>query len=245
MKKYSLLGVNVIAANYQQIVREIIQAAKTKQCLTVAPVASHPLVLAQQNQKLKQLLNSFDYVLPDSQYVKWALNFLFRSKLKDKVYGPKLFLKICEQAEKKKLKVFLYGNKLPPLIIALQEKFPKLKTAGIDLKHKKLEKEDFETLVYELAKTKADILFIGLGSPLQHWLAQKLTNNRLPIVMVGAAFDFVSGIKSQAPEWIQNSGLEWLFRLWYEPRRLWKRYLWYGPVFIFLVLKEKIGLALK
>jgi len=93
MKKCSLLGVAITVANYQQITDEISLAAKTAQHLTIAPIASHPLVLAQKNLKLKQILNSFDYVLPDSQYVRWALNLLHSTSLKNRIYGPKLLLK--------------------------------------------------------------------------------------------------------------------------------------------------------
>lgn len=240
MKKYSLLDVCITEVNYQQVVKIISRAAKAGKRLTVAPVASHPMVLATHDKILRQILDSFDLVLPDSQYVRWALNFLHRSSIKERIYGPRLFLETCRQAEREKLKIFLYGNELTSLKTALRHKYPKLEVSGIDLKYQKIDKKDFSALVGKLTKAKANILFIGLGSPLQHEIAYHLTNVNLPIVMVGAAFDFVGGRKPQAPVWMQNYGLEWLFRLFQEPRRLWKRYLWYGPVFIIQVLREKL-----
>lgn len=232
IKKYSVLEVNISTANYQQVVESIMRTAKAKQRLTVAPVASHPVTLATKDSKLKQALNSFDFVLPDSQYVLWSLNFLYKTSFKKRIYGPKLFLDICKKAETERLKIFLYGNRLDLLKTVLIRKYPKLKISGIDLQHKAIKKNDCKKLESKLKLTKADILLIGLGSPLQHKLAKFLTKSNIPIIMVGAAFDFVAGLKPQAPKWMQNSGLEWLFRLWQEPKRLWKRYFIYGLIYL-------------
>jgi N-acetylglucosaminyldiphosphoundecaprenol N-acetyl-beta-D-mannosaminyltransferase len=246
MKKYSVLGVNITVANYQEVINKIIRAAKKSQYLTVAPIASHPIMLANKNKAIKKILNSFNIVLPDSQYVKWALNYLYNLSIKDRIYGPKLFLEVCKQAEENKTKIFLYGNNIKPLKKNLLEKFPKLQLHGLDLSYRKISIEkDCIFLINALTDSKAKILVIGLGSPLQHKVAYRFKNINMPIVMVGAAFDFVSGIKPQAPKWMQNSGLEWLFRLLHEPKRLWKRYLYYGSIFILLVLQKKLKLMFK
>jgi N-acetylglucosaminyldiphosphoundecaprenol N-acetyl-beta-D-mannosaminyltransferase len=206
----------------------------------VAPIATHPIILANENNAIKKILNSFNMVLPNSQYVKWALYYLYNLSIKDRVYGPKLFLKVCEQAEINKIKIFLYGNNIKLLKQSLVERFPKLQLYGLDLNYRKINiNKDCKSLINIFIKSKAKIITVGLGSPLQHEVAYRLRKIHLPIIMVGAAFDFISGLKNQAPEWMQNTGLEWLYRFWQEPRRLWIRYLWYGPLFIYLVLSHK------
>lgn len=209
------------------------------------------MVRAKYNKNLKKILDGFDYLVPDSQWVRWSLDWLYGIKLPDRVYGPELMLKICALSEKKSYKIFLYGTTLKTLTflkINLKKKFPKLKIVGLEpSKFRELTKNEWQKLIDRIIKSKADIIFIGLGSPLQEIFSYKL-NNLLKkrkvfkiIIPVGAAFDFISGIKKQAPKWMGNWGLEWLFRLFRE-QRLIKRYLIDGPLFIFLVFFQKITL---
>jgi len=241
LRKYPIFGVQISTDNYKQVVTKVIKAAILKQRLTIAPVASHPLVLASKKSEFKQILNSFNLVLPDSQYVKWALNYLYNLTIKKRVYGPELFLEICKQAEQNGLKIFLYGNNISRLKEKLNTRFPKLKIMDIDLEHKIINNKDLIILNKALKTSMASIMFIGLGSPLQHEITYQLKNAHLPIIMIGAAFDFVSESQKQAPTWMQNSGLEWLSRLYQEPGRLWKRYLLLGPIFIHSVFLQKVS----
>lgn len=228
-------------ASYDKIIEKAINCAKKRKRLTIAPIASHPIILAYKDTKVKKILNSFDMTLPDSQYVKWALNYLYNLSIKNRIYGPELFLRLCKQAEKNKLKIFLYGNNIKLLKEKLKEKFPRLNIDGLDLKYKKIDLEkDLEILKIKLKNSKPEMLIIGLGSPLQHRIAYSLKNINMPIIMVGAAFDFISRVKPQAPKWMQNIGLEWLFRLIKEPKRLFKRYIIYGLIFMFLIMTQKL-----
>ena len=240
--KYDVLGINVTACNYSYVVDLIEKSIKFKKKLVIAPIASHPIILAYFNEKLRKIINKIDLVAPDSQYVRLALWFLYGVELKDRVYGPELTSRLCKTAEKKEYKIFLYGNNIPKIKLQLDKLYPKIKICGfIDLNYKKPRKNNLQILKREIYKKKPDLLLFGLGSPRQQIVASELRNQiNMPIICVGAAFDFISGAKKQAPKWMQKNGLEWLFRLINEPIRLWKRYLIDGTTFIALILIKKL-----
>ena len=129
-------------------------------------------------------------------------------------------------AEEKGYKIHLWGDEAKPLSGKLRKKFPKIKIS-----------QDYG---------EAQIVFVGLGSPRQEiFTVNTFYNRKIVAIPVGAAFDFISGKKTQAPYWMQRAGFEWLFRLLREPKRLWKRYLIYAPIFVVLVLYQKLLLGLK
>mgnify|MGYP000541037108 CR=1 FL=1 len=231
--KFKIIENKITACDYGFVLKKTEQAIKNKKSLLISPIASHTLVRAKYNKNLKKILDGFDYLVPDSQWVRWSLDWLYGIKLPDRVYGPELMLRICALSEKKSYKIFLYGTTLKTLTflkINLKKKFPKLKIVGLEpSKFRELTKNEWQYLVDKIIKSKIDIIFIGLGSPLQEVFSYKL-NILLKkrkifkvIIPVGAAFDFISGIKRQAPKWMGNWGLEWFFRLINEPI-LWKRY---------------------
>jgi exopolysaccharide biosynthesis WecB/TagA/CpsF family protein len=235
--KFLILKTKITACDYQWIIEEIIKNLNKK--IIVAPVASHPVTLAYLKKDYQKVLDSIDYVLPDSQWVRWSLDWLYKIKLPDRIYGPNLFLKLCQNAEKRNIKVALIGNNLEKLKQKLKNLFPNLKISLlIELENKVVDEKLTKKINKKIKKLKKTIIFIGIGSPKQHQLALKLDVNS-PIVCIGAAFDFISGTKKQAPKWLGDSGLEWLFRLINEPN-LWKRYLIYGPLFLFFLIILKL-----
>jgi exopolysaccharide biosynthesis WecB/TagA/CpsF family protein len=237
--KYDILGIKMATCNYEYVIEQILDSTKKMQRLTIAPVASHPIVEAYFNKTFQGLLNRFDLIVPDSQYVRWAINFLYDIKLTDRVYGPELFIRLCKEVERRKIKIFLYGNNINKLRTVLKKLFPKLLVFGIDLKGEAVTNKEINELSSRLKKSNCKLLFIGLSSPLQHKIVNSLQDFNYPVIAVGAAFDFVSGVKAQAPRWMQKIGLEWFFRFINEPRRLGRRYLICGPLFIFLVIWQK------
>lgn len=240
--KFNILRSNIYACNYDWIIKEIIRNKNKKKI--IAPVASHPIVLAYFDRKYKKTLEKIDFLLPDSQYVRWAIKCLYGIKLKDRIYGPELFLKFCKKIENDKFNVFLIGNNLNKLTLKFRKLFPDLKIRGfVDLNYKNITNNIIKDVNKQVKRAEPDFLFIGIGSPNQHNLAVKI-NKYIPIICVGAAFDFVSGNKPQAPKFFQNFRLEWLYRLANEPKRLWKRYLIYGPIFVLLVILQKIKFIL-
>jgi len=232
--KFLILKTKITACDYQWIIEKIISNLNKK--IIVAPVASHPITLAYLQNDYQKILNKIDYVLPDSQWVRWSLDWLYGVKLPDRVYGPDLFLKLCKKAEKEKIKISLIGNNLEKLKEKLKKLFPKLKIIKlIELKNIVIDEKITEEINKKIKNLKKTIIFIGIGSPKQHELALNLKVN-LPIICVGAAFDFVSGTKKQAPKWMGDWGLEWFFRLINE-FRLFKRYIFYSVLFLFFLLK--------
>jgi exopolysaccharide biosynthesis WecB/TagA/CpsF family protein len=249
--KFKIIENKITACNYEFVLKKIEEAVKNKKSLLISPIASHTLVRAKYNKNLKEILDGFNHLVPDSQWVRWSLDWLYGVKLPDRVYGPELMLRICALSEKESYKIFLYGTTfktLSLLRINLKKKFPKLKITVLEpSKFRELTKREWQELVDKIIKSKADIIFVGLGSPLQEIFSYKL-NNLLKrrkvfkvIIPVGAAFDFISGAKKQAPKWMGDWGLEWLFRLVNEPIRLFTRYLFFNLFFIALIFKQKIS----
>ncbi|HXF63700.1 MAG TPA: WecB/TagA/CpsF family glycosyltransferase [Caldilineaceae bacterium] len=192
-------------------------------------------------------LNRLDLALPDGQPVRWALNWLYGTNLPDRVYGPNLALKLCERLAAEGLPLYLYGSKhevLDRLAANMTGRFPRLQIAGMQpSKFRQLSIEEKAQVVEAIRASGARLVFVGLGCPRQEvWVYEHLACLTMPLVAVGAAFDFHAGTQKQAPEWLQRMGLEWLYRLVHEPRRLWKRYLLLNPHYVYLVLLQWLRL---
>ena len=247
--KYKIIDNLITACDYYFVLSEVDKAIKNKKRLLISPIASHTLVRAHYDKSLKKILDKFNYLVPDSQWVRWSIPFLYgkEKSLKDRVYGPELMLRVLNLSVKKNYRVFLYGN-TQAVLIKLKEKlkgrFLNLKLVGEEeSKFRDLREKEWKNLVKNIKNSKANIVFIALGSPKQEVFAYELLKKlKKPFVIIpiGAAFDFISGNKLQAPKWMQKIGLEWLFRLSKEPGRLLTRYIFYGIMFVFSVLWQKI-----
>jgi exopolysaccharide biosynthesis WecB/TagA/CpsF family protein len=196
----------------------------------------------------KYRLNHFDLLAPDGQPVRWALNLLHGAMLRDRVYGPKLMLNVCEHAEREGLGVYLYGSTqeiLAGLKTNLVARFPRLMIRGTaPSKFRPLSSREKDDVALQIRSSGARMIFVGLGCPRQEvWAYEFGEGLSMPIVAVGAAFAFLAGRLRQAPDWMQERGLEWLFRLGAEPKRLWRRYLLLNPAYILLVALQAMGLA--
>ncbi len=165
----------------------------------------------------------------------------------ERVYGPDLLLAACERFQGNGTRhYFLGGSQGVPERLAgrLRALFPDLRIAGaFSPPFRPLTAAEDEELVMRINEAHPDILWVGLGNPKQEfWMADHLGRIEAPVMVgVGAAFDFHSGRVRQAPRWIQRSGFEWLFRLFQEPGRLWRRYLRSNPRFLALVLLQLLG----
>lgn len=247
--KFKIIDNLITACDYDYVLTEITKAIKNKKKLLISPIASHTLVRAHYDENLKKILNKFDYLVPDSQWVRWSTPFLYRKEngLEDRVYGPDLMLKACKLAEKNKCRIFLYGNTkfvLNKLKEKLQDIYPAINIVGEEeSKFRELTNDEWKELTKKIINTKSNIIFISLGSPKQEvfsYYLSKYSEIPLVIIPVGAAFDFISGNKIQAPKYLQEIGFEWFFRFLSEPRRLISRYLYYGILFIYLILFQKL-----
>jgi exopolysaccharide biosynthesis WecB/TagA/CpsF family protein len=223
----------------------VIASAKRGQGGLLTFAAVHCVMCGVQDPAHRQRLNAFDVVATDGQPVRWALNLLYGAGLQDRVYGPELTRRACKAAAAHGVSIYLYGA-TPEVLEKLQhnlvEMFPSLKIAGVESPpFRPLTPEEDEAAVRRINDSGAGILLIGLGAPKQERFAYE-HRDRIKAVQlcVGAAFDFHAGVKKTAPAWMQKRGLEWLFRLWQEPGRLWKRYLTTNTHFAFLFAQEAL-----
>jgi N-acetylglucosaminyldiphosphoundecaprenol N-acetyl-beta-D-mannosaminyltransferase len=165
-----------------------------------------------------------------------------------RVYGPDLMLALCEHSLLKGYKHFFYGGGegVPELLSNnLRRRFPGLRVVGgYSPPFRSLSGAEDERVVAAINEADPDIVWIGLSTPKQErWMTEHVGQLTAPVLIgVGAAFDFHSGLKRQAPRWMQRSGLEWLFRLATEPKRLWRRYFMNNPLFVLRVLQQALGL---
>jgi exopolysaccharide biosynthesis WecB/TagA/CpsF family protein len=245
--KKNILGVLVDAVDYAAALERIIAAAQAAQPLTVSALAVHGVMTGVLDATQRYRLNRLDLVVPDGQPVRWALNLLYRTGLRDRVYGPTLTLKLCERAAREGLPIFLYGSK-PEVLTALQanllRRFPGLKIAGaLPSRFRQVTAEEQAEIAATILASGAAITFVGLGCPRQEvWAFELRDQVPMPLLAVGAAFDFHAGLLEQAPARLQGLGLEWFFRLVKEPRRLWRRYVLLNPLYLWLLLLQATGL---
>jgi N-acetylglucosaminyldiphosphoundecaprenol N-acetyl-beta-D-mannosaminyltransferase len=241
-----ILDVKINLIDYDTVlalVTESISKRYAGRYICASPV--HPIIVSQKDKTVKHALNNSWLTVPDGMPVVWAAK-LLGGKLKNRVYGPELMLRSCKMAELSGFSVFLYGGTpqaLNKLELNLKRLYPRLHIAGTcSPPFRPLSTEEEGVINKKLNSCHADILFVGLGAPKQEkWMAEHCRKLNIPVTMgVGAAFDFISGQKKQAPTWMQKTGMEWFFRLIQEPQRLWQRYFLGNTIFCFLFLIEFI-----
>lgn len=241
-----MLGMRVDATSYQDATARVLAWADEGIGCYVCVANVHMTMECHDDPGLLELVNRAALVTPDGVPLVWMLR---RLGIVDqtRVYGPTLMLHICDQAEREGVPIGLYGGtpaSLEAMRGLLRRRFPDLNVAYAHAPpFRPLTDQEDAAVVEELGASGARILFVGLGCPKQErWMAAH--RERLPLVQlgVGAAFDFHSGRVRQAPAWLQARGLEWLFRLAMEPRRLWRRYLRQNPRFVALAALQLAGL---
>lgn len=243
--KKSVLGVMVDAVDYEAAVARIISAAEDRRPYAVSALAVHGVMTGVDDDEHRYRLNHFDLVTPDGQPVRWALNWLHRAGLKDRVYGPALTLKVCEAAADKGIALYLYGSRkyvLDLLVPKLKERFPSLRVVGAEpSKFRTISPDEKNDIVQRILSSGAGITLIGLGCPRQEMFAYEYRAAvAMPVIAVGAAFDYHAGLVTEPPQFLQRSGLQWLFRLCQEPSRLWRRYVLLNPRFMLGVLLQAL-----
>ena len=223
--KRDVLGIEVTPTNYDEAVEATMAAAKRRSSGIVSCHAVHAVVTASCDASLRDKVNTFDMITPDGQPVRWAVNLLHRVKLRDRVYGPELMLRLCERAAAEGVSIYLYGGS-PAVVEKLQSRLkqdiPGLQIAGYESPpFRELTPEEDAEMVERVNASGAGLMFIGLGCPKQDLFAYEHRDKVHAVqVCVGAAFDFHAGVKPMAPDLMQRYGLEWLYRLLQEPRRL-------------------------
>src|SRR6476619_6410710 len=199
----------------------------------------HTVMASGEDPALRAALDSSSLNVPDGQPLVWAINALGHHQLRDRVYGPALMSRACALAAQSGQRFYLYGGRnqgaLVQLALNLRQRYPGVKiVGGYSPPFRALTDEETDRLIDDINGCGADVVWVGIGQPKQEkWMADFRDRLDPPVLIgVGAAFDFHAGLVPQAPDWMQRMGLEWLYRLVHEPRRLWRRYLRYNPRFI-------------
>jgi N-acetylglucosaminyldiphosphoundecaprenol N-acetyl-beta-D-mannosaminyltransferase len=245
--KHSVAGVMIDAVDYEEALCRIHTASEERRPYAVTALAVHGVMTGVMNEQQKYRLNHFGLVVPDGQPVRWALNLLHGMRLNDRVYGPELSLRTIAMAEREAMPVYFYGSTqavLDALRLRLLERFPDLLIAGMEpSQFRHLDASECAELAKRIVLSGAMITFVGLGCPRQEIFAYEMAPLlTMPLLAVGAAFDFLAGTLSQAPPTLQRFGLEWAYRLSREPRRLWRRYLYLNPYYLWMIGGQMLGL---
>ena len=204
----------------------------------VIVAAVHSVMMCHEDAELREAVLEASLRVPDGQPLVWAINALGHD-LDDRVYGPELMARYCERAAGTGARIFLYGGRnqgaLVQLALNLRRRYPGLRiVGGYSPPYRDLNAEERTAVVGEINRSGADIVWTGIGVPKQEkWMARMREDLDAPVLIgVGAAFDFHAGLIPQAPDRVQELGLEWAYRLAHEPRRLWRRYARYNPRFV-------------
>lgn len=202
------------------------------------------LSLARGDPEMRRRLHESDFNLPDGMPLVWIGRRLGLGSLIGRVYGPDLMLATMDRGRELGIRHFLYGSTnevLTKLEAELRRRFAGVDVVGRDAPpFRELNAEEELVLELRLADLRPDIVWVGLGTPKQDAFVYNF-RQRVPstFVAVGAAFDFISGVKRQAPLWMQKGGLEWAYRLAHEPRRLGSRYLVHNARFVTGVMRDR------
>ena len=245
---YHVLGVRVHAVQIPGVVSDMKDwIAERRRGHFIAVTGMHGVVEAHHDPAFRTVLNHADLVVPDGMPLVWLARIKGHA-LKRRVYGPELMGTFCEQTSTKGYRHFFYGGApgvADELAARFATRFPGVTPVGTYCPPFRplTEKEDMEVISI-INRSRADVVWVGLSTPKQErWMFEHRDRLEAPVLVgVGAAFDFHTERIAQAPEWMRENGLEWLFRLLHEPRRLWKRYVVFGSEFTFCVLLELAGL---
>jgi N-acetylglucosaminyldiphosphoundecaprenol N-acetyl-beta-D-mannosaminyltransferase len=246
-RKVNVLGVGVSVTDYAEVVACVLAAARAHEALLVNACSVHGLIEAVDDRSFAAVLNRFEIVAPDGQPVRWGMRWTRQASLRERVYGPTLTLLVCEAAAREGLPVYLYGSKQATMVRLadrLRARMPALSIAGMAPgRFRKLTEQECELDAASIRASGARIVLVGMGCPRQDWWIFHMRDRvPLPMLAVGAAFDFHAGLVPQAPAILQRNGLEWLYRLTREPKRLWRRYLTITPRYLPLIAVQALGL---
>ena len=232
-----VLGVPLALTDYERAMDWMDGVVATRGRGYISAAAVHLVMVAQEDEATRAAVEDATLVLPDGQPLVWALRALGHEA--SRVYGPDLMANYCERSARTGTRMYLYGGRnqgaLVELALRLRHRFPGLQiVGGYSPPFRPLTEDEQDWVVEDINRSKADVVWVGIGQPKQEvWMREFRDRLEAPLLAgVGAAFDFHAGLVPQAPRWMQATGLEWLYRLVQEPRRLWRRYARYNPRFV-------------
>lgn len=246
ISKLEIVGTAVSVTDYAAALDAFDAAIAGGERIYICCAPASTLIYARRDSALAAALSDADIVTPDGMGVVFAARLLGET-LPDRVYGPDLMLMQLQRAAKSGQRMWFYGghdeNALRTLLDALEERFPSLRVAGAwSPPHRPLTEDETHEIVARINADAPDVVWVGLGTPKQDvWMHEMRGRLSAPVLCgVGAAFDFHAGRVAQAPRRVQNLGLEWLFRMTRDPRRMLSRYAATLPHFALLVLWQAL-----
>jgi N-acetylglucosaminyldiphosphoundecaprenol N-acetyl-beta-D-mannosaminyltransferase len=235
-------GVRVDAITHPILLSSIDRFLKKGETSVVQFLAADPTVLARSDPSYRDVLNAGDLNVPDGQPVAWAMR--LQGCGTERLPGTDAMTLLIEWGLKRQLRHYFFGSTeqvVTQLGRRLKGANPLVQIAGAEAPpFRPLQDDELAHVAARVRESRADLLWLGLGTPAQHLVAHRLREHRpAPVILcVGAAFEFLAGTKRRAPRWMQRTGLEWLHRLLNEPKRLWKRYLLGNPRFILGIVRD-------
>jgi N-acetylglucosaminyldiphosphoundecaprenol N-acetyl-beta-D-mannosaminyltransferase len=242
-----ILGSQIAITDYDGAMDAMDAMVETGTRGYVCAVAVHALTVGYENPEMRAALRDATLVLPDGMPVVWAAK-LLGEKLDDRVYGPELMRRYCARCAERGHRVWLYGGRdqgsLVQLALNLRQSNRGINiVGGFSPPFREMTGEEEDALVRQINEARPDVLWVGIGVPKQElWMARMRERLDVPVICaVGAAFDFHAGRISQAPTWMQERGLEWIYRIAQEPRRLLPRYLYFNPRFVLAFARQYLS----
>jgi len=238
IEQVPVLDVRLAVTDYERALDWIDAAVAAGAREYVCVAAVHTVMESRDDAALRDAVAGAAFTVPDGQPLAWALRALGHD-IDSRVYGPELMARACARAAGSGQRHYLYGGRdqsaLFKLTLRLRQRFPGLRiVGGYSPPFRDLSEAELDAIAADVNRARPDVVWVGIGVPKQEkWMAAMRDRLDAPVLVgVGAAFDFHAGLVPQAPPWMQRRGLEWLFRLKQEPRRLWKRYARHNPRFV-------------
>jgi N-acetylglucosaminyldiphosphoundecaprenol N-acetyl-beta-D-mannosaminyltransferase len=234
-----ILGIPLALTDYEATMDWMDAAIAHDGRAIVTAAAVHLVMVAREDRSTRDAICREDVLaVPDGQPLVWALRSLGHTDA-SRVYGPDLMANYCARSASTGVRMYLYGGRnqgaLVELTLALRRRYPGIRiVGGYSPPFRRLTADEQTWVTQDINRSRADVVWVGTGQPKQErWMAEMRDRLDAPILAgVGAAFDFHAGLVPQAPSWMQAGGLEWVYRLAHEPRRLWRRYARYNPLFV-------------
>ncbi|MBE9178843.1 WecB/TagA/CpsF family glycosyltransferase [Oculatella sp. LEGE 06141] len=235
----------VTALPFNEQIEHILKWANEHLSKTVCVANVHMLIEAHWQKELCTVLENSDLVTPDGMPLVWMMKLLGVRK-QNRVAGMDILVALCQQAPERNVSIFFVGSEteiLEAMRVRLKREFPHLQIAGMEpLPFRPMTPEEDEALIQKVNDSQAGIVAVSLGCPKQeYWMGQHKGKIQSVMIGLGGVFPVYAGIHKRAPFWVREMGLEWLYRLVQEPRRLWKRYTKTIPPFVWLALKQLIA----
>jgi N-acetylglucosaminyldiphosphoundecaprenol N-acetyl-beta-D-mannosaminyltransferase len=238
IRKRRILGTEIAITDYDQAMDAMDDLISRREPGIVCAVAVHAVTVGYEDPEMREAMARASLVVPDGMPVVWAAN-LLGEHLSERVYGPELMLRYNDRCAERGHRVWLYGGRdegsLVQLSLNMRRRHPGIAiVGGYSPPFRPVSPEEEDGIVERINADRPDVLWVGTGVPRQEkWMARIRDRLEVPVMCgVGAAFDFHAGRVSQAPRWMQERGLEWIYRIAQEPRRLLPRYLYFNPRFV-------------